>query len=537
MKKIFWSSILCVIFLFGGCSVSKQTEQTQPKKEINVSTGAELSTADVSQAMDNVACDAMSQVGEGLFNFDEKGAAIPALAEELVEPTNNGLTYEFKIRKNAKWSNGDPITADDFEYSWKRTVNPKTASPQAYYFSGIKNYQEIESGKLESDQLGVKALDNQTLQVELNYPMPYFQQLLAVPAFYPLNQAFVESKGELYGTNAENTLFNGPFVLEGWDGTNEEWSYVKSNNYWDQRNVKIDQVNVHVVKEVATGKNLFDDGQLDKVQLSGEFVSQEKNNKALYLRKIPGTYYAQINTEKDFLKSKDVRQMLSLVIDSESLATKIMKDGSEKALGFVPTGFIDPVSKKDFAEELGDINPNDVNKAKYLWNKIKKTTGKDSAELELICSDTDNSKKMGEYIQGAIESNLKGIKINVTPVPFANRLERSRNGEFDLVIGGWTPVYADPIDFLTLLQSSNSNNFGKWKNETFDQAIMDANITYGNDPQKRWDALQQAELIVSEEVPLIPLYQITEAYLINPQIKGLEMGPIGSPYYKNVTLE
>lgn len=537
MNKIFWGILLSVTFILGACSTNKTTEQQQTKKEINVSTGAELSTVDVSQAMDNIACDAMTQVGEGLFNFDDKGRAVPALAESIVEPTDDGLVYEFKLRKGAKWSNGDPVTAKDFEYSWKRTVDPKTAFPQAYYFSGIKNYQEIESGKSDSNQLGVTALDDHTLKVELNYPMPYFQQLLAVPAFYPMNQTFVESKGKDYGTNSENTLYNGPFVLEGWDGTNEEWAYVKNKNYWDQKNVAIDRVNVHVVKEVATGKNLFDDGQLDKVQLSGEFVAQEKNNEALYLRKIPGTYYAQLNTTKEFLKDKEVRQMLSLVIDSESLATKVMKDGSEKSLGFVPTGFIDTVSNKDFAKELGDLNPYNTKKAKELWTKVKKATGKNLVELELVCSDTDNSKKMGEYIQGAIESNLDGIKVNVTPVPFANRLERSRKGEFDLVIGGWTPVYADPIDFLTLLQSNNSNNFGQWKNEAFDQAIMDANVTYGNRPEERWETLKQAELMVAEEMPLIPLYQITEAYLINPDVKGLKMGPIGSPYYKNVTME
>lgn len=218
MKKFFWGILLCMAFILGTCSTNKTTEQQQTKKEINVSTGAELSTVNVSQAMDNIACDTMTQVGEGLFNFDDKGRAVPALAESIVEPTDDGLVYEFKLRKGAKWSNGDPVTAKDFEYSWKRTVDPKTASPQAYYFSGIKNYQEIESGKSDSNQLGVTALDDHTLKVELNYPMPYFQQLLAVPAFYPMNQTFVESKGKDYGTNSENTLYNGPFVLEGWDG-------------------------------------------------------------------------------------------------------------------------------------------------------------------------------------------------------------------------------------------------------------------------------------------------------------------------------
>ena len=197
-----------------GCSYSNsQTDSTNtpsdakttPQK-LNVGITAELTTADVSLAMDDVVTSVMRQVTEGLYGFDETGGAVPALAQEVVEPTDDGLTYTVKLKEGVKWSNGDPITAHDFEYSWKRTVDPATASPQAYYFEGIANYSEIASGDKKPDELGVKALNDQTLEVHLAYPMSYFPQMMAVVAFYPLNEAFVEEKGDAYGTTSEDTL-------------------------------------------------------------------------------------------------------------------------------------------------------------------------------------------------------------------------------------------------------------------------------------------------------------------------------------------
>ncbi len=211
-------------------------------------------------------------------------------------------------------------------------MDPKTASPQAYYFEGLKNYRAIVDGGKSKEELGVTAIDDHTLEVELSYPMSYFQQLLAVPAFYPLNEAFVEKTGKNYGTSAESTLYNGAFTLEGWDGTNNTWSYVKNKNYWDQANVSLDKVDVQVVKEVNTGKNLFEGKELDVVKISGEIVAQEQGNAALKIREIPGTYYIQLNTQKDLLANKNARRAIALSLNSERLAKNVLNDGSKKHL-------------------------------------------------------------------------------------------------------------------------------------------------------------------------------------------------------------
>lgn len=254
------------------------------------------------------------------------------------------------------------------------------------------------------------------------------------------------------------------------------------------------------------------------------------------IREIPGTYYIQLNTQKDLLANKNARRAIALSLNSERLAKNVLNDGSKKALGFVPTGFTNQETQKDFAEELGDLNPSEPEKAKELWQTAKKELGIEKAELTILSSDTENAKKISEYVQGALADNLENLTVNVSPVPFNNRLEKSRSGDFDIVVGGWTPVYADPIDFLNLLQSKNSNNFGKWSNKTFDQLLQEANVTYANKYEERWKTLQKADQLVAEEAPLVPLYQLTEARLVDDSVQNLVYGPLGSGYYKSVSI-
>lgn len=529
-----------VALTLSACSTTGKSSSSATNKEGNaqvlkVGINSELSTADVSLAMDNTTVDVMSQLAEGLYSLDKEGKAVPALATALTEPTNDGKTYTFKLRQGAKWSNGDEITADDFVYSWQRTVDPKTASPQAYYFEGIKNYADIAAGKKKATELGVKALDDHTLEVQLIYPMSYFQQLLAVPAYFPLNQKYVEKVGDKYGTNSDNTLYNGPFVMEGWNGSSSTWKYKKNDQYWDKDKVKLKTIDAQVIKEVATGKNLFDAGDIDYVKISGETVAQEKGNKELHIRQIPGTQYLEFNNENEILKNRDARKAIDLSIDSESLAKNVLNDGTEKAQGYVPAGFINPETNEDFTKEIGDINPTDKKQAKELWEKAKKELAIDSASLSILCSDTDSAKKVAEYVQGAISENLDGLKIDVSPVPFNNRIDNAKKGDYDMVLSGWTPVYADPIDFLNLKTTHNGNNDANYSNQEYDKLVEDANNS--SDVQKRWKLMQEADQIIAKDAPVAPLYQITEAYMVSSQLKGIEFGPLGTTYFKEVSIK
>lgn len=541
-KRLISALAIALILTVAGCGgnsskeASTKNDKGEAKQVFHVAIGSELPTADVSLAMDNVSVEAMSQFMEGLYEFDVNGDVQPALAAEIAKPSKDGLVYTIKLKEDGKWSNGDNVTAKDFVYSWQRTVDPATAAEQSYYFEGIKNYEAIAKGELPPTELGIKAVNDYELELTLEHPIPYINSLIAIPAFFPMNQKFVEEQGDKFGTSSETTLSNGPFTLEDWNGTSMSWKYVKNDQYREKDEVDLDEVQMQVIKETSSGINLFKDGQLDDLVISGEFVAHEQDNEALQIREMPGTYYISYNTKKEILSNLKAREAISLVIDSDQIAKNVLNDGSKKATGFVPFGFTNADNGEDFAEDAGELTKTDVKKAKALWAEAKEELGIDGGDITILASDIDSSKKVSEYLQGVISENLDGLTVKVNAVPFKNRLERSRSGDFDIVLGGWTPVYADPIDFLNLFKSSNSNNFGKWSDPEYDKLLKEASEDYALDNQKRWDSMLKAQELLFTEHPVTPLYQISEVHLVNPKVKGLELGPLGSPYYKKVSI-
>ncbi len=330
MKKWALTTIAAsaLVVSLAACSTgSKKEEATGDKKQVlKVLESAELPTMDISQATDVVSFSAISQVMEGLYEFADDSTSAPAIAKEVVAPTNDGKKYTIELRDDAKWSNGDPVTAKDFVYSWKRTVDPKTGSEYAYLFDGFENYKAISKGEKPAADLGVKAVDDHTLEINLEYPIPYLSSLLAKPTFYPLNEKFVEEKGKDYGTNSENMIYNGPFTLADWDGTSITWNYMKNDKYRDADKVKLDEVNVQVSKEIGTNVNLFKAGETDIAPIKGEYVDQEKENPELVTRIYPSTSYLQYNTENKVFANKNARNAITKLINSDQIAKNILKD-------------------------------------------------------------------------------------------------------------------------------------------------------------------------------------------------------------------
>ena len=513
-----------------GCNKSNDANS---KKEISIASSAELSTADVSLAMDNESAEVAEQVNEGLYDFDKTGQLKPALAAGMPKKSNNGSTYTINLKHNGKWSNGKPVTAADFVYGWQRTVNPKTKSQQAYYLDGVKNYKAVNSGKMSPKALGIKALGKCKLQINLDHPIPYFPSILAMSASFPLYRPYVEAQGKKYGTDSKHTLYNGPFVLTGWDGTNDTWAYEKNKNYRDQKHVYFNKIKVSVVKTQDTGVYQYQSKELSLIPISGPEVKNQKGNKDLYVRKVPGTFYLEYNTQKKLFSNENIRKALSLAINFNQLTNKVLQDKSTPATGFVPTGFKNNNSQKDFAKQAGQLNNFDPQQAKILWKKGLAELGMSSAKFTILSSNDDKNKKVDEYLQSQLENNLPDLKVSIKAVPFNNRLSAAKSGNFDAVLGGWTPTYSDPTDFLNLLMSDNSNNDGKWKDAQYDQLMKTANIDNAGNPDKRWETLQEANKYVSQKAPLTPLYFLSEVYLINPHLKGIVMGPMGFPYYKN----
>ncbi|HCE11952.1 MULTISPECIES: peptide ABC transporter substrate-binding protein [unclassified Enterococcus] len=509
----------------------------------NVVVSQEMPSADLSLATDTISFSALNNVYEGLYRLDADSTPQPAGAAEAAEVSEDGLTYTIKLREDAKWSNGDPVTAADYVYGWQRTVKPETASEYAYLYAPVKNAEAITAGDTDPSELGIKAVSDYELEITLEKATPYFDYLLAFPSFFPQNQKVVEENGDQYAATSDNAVYNGPFVLSGFDGagTDTEWAYEKNDQYWDKDTVKLQTINVSVVKESATALNLFQDGQADDVILTGELAQQMANDEAFVSQPEATTSYLELNQrdEDSPFRNENLRKAISYAIDRDALVTSILGDGSIASSGLVPEGMtFSPTDNTDFTEAAGSVLEYNEDKAKEYWEKAKEELGIDSLEFDILASDTDSTKKIIEYLQDTIQNTLDGVTVTLSPVPFSVRLDRSNAGDFDAVMGGWGADYADASSFTDLFTTGNSYNRGQWSNEEYDAAVEASNTTDANDPEQRWEDLVNAEKIIMNEQGVIPVYQKAEAHLRATNVKGVVAHAAGAQYdYKWTSIE
>ncbi|MFK4566526.1 peptide ABC transporter substrate-binding protein [Enterococcus sp. UD-01] len=495
----------------------------------------EMPSADLSLATDTISFTALNNVYEGIYRLNLDNKPEPAGAAEKAEVSSDGITYKVKLNEKSKWSDGKPVKAEDYVYGWQRTVDPATASEYAYLYESVKNAADITAGKKDKSELGIKAVGDYELEITLEKATPYFDYLLAFPSFFPQRKDIVEKYGKEYSTSSDKSVYNGPFVLDGFDGpgTDTKWSYKKNKDYWDADTVKLDEVQVNVVKEAPTSYNLFQDGQADDVQLTGELAQQAANDPQLVIQKEASTQYIELNQmdENSPYRNANLRKAISYSIDRKSLVENILGDGSVEPKGLVPADMSkDPSGKEDFTEAAGDKIVYDKEKAKEYWEKAKKELNIKSLDIDILSSDADSSKKTVEYIQSAIQDTLDGTKVTVSPVPFSVRLDRSNKGDFNLVIGGWGADYVDPSSFLDLFQTGVSYNRGRYSNAEYDKLVKAAATTNANDPEKRWENMVDAEKVIMGDMGVIPIYQKAEAHLRAEKVKDVGFHPAGAQY-------
>ncbi|CAJ1224826.1 peptide ABC transporter substrate-binding protein [Lactiplantibacillus xiangfangensis] len=493
--------------------------------------GQDITTLDPSMATDVISGTMISNSQEGLYRLGKDSKVTPGIATGTTV-SKDKKTYTFTLRKNAKWSNGDKVTAQDFVYGWRRTVNPKTASQYAYLYSGIKNADKITAGKASPSTLGIKADGKYKLTVTLEKPMQYFKLLMGFVVFFPQNQHAVQKYGKQYGTSASKMVYDGPFKMTGWKGTNSTWTLVRNTDYWDKKHVYLTKINDQVVKSTTTAFNLFQSGKLDAAVLSGQQVKNEKNNSKLVIRKSSRLNYLEFNQKKvKALANTKLRQAMSLTLDRKQLVNDVLGDGSVTPKGFATSGLAkDPTTGKDFATEntVADSVTQDNAKAKKLWQEGLKEVGKKSLTVTLTHDDTDQMKAISEYVQGQLEKELPGLKVNSVTVPYKTRIARETAGNFQLVISAWQADFSDPISDLGIMTSKNDYNFGKWTNSDYDSAISAANATTST--ATRWEQLAKAEKIIGTDQGVAPLSQNVIAQMVNPKLKGLVYNTAGINY-------
>lgn len=515
-----------------GNSSSKSAAQSGT---LNLSTTAPLDTIDISKS---TGFGQTGNVFESFYRLGKNGKPTAGLAKTGTV-SKDGKTWTFKIR-DSKWSNGDPIVAQDFVYSWRRSLNPKTASPYAYLFSGVKNADAIIAGKKSPNALGISAPDKKTVVVKLNRPIAYFKVLMAYPLFGPQNEKVVKKYGNRYATKAQYQVYSGPFKIKGWNGTNDTWSFVKNNDYWDKKAVKLNKIHYQVVKSNNTGYQMYQQGKLDLTPLSSEQVKNLKSNNDFtqypysLVRFLLYNFKDKNAVNRKALNNKNIRLALSLSIDRDIVTKKVLGNGSTLPKGFVANDLAaNPKTGIDFAKEQAVKNTVDYNPAlaKKYWQKGLQEIGQKSLTFDVLSSnDEADSDQLTQYLQSQWTKELKGIKINITNIPDKSTTSRAQQGNFDIYLSHWGGDFNDPMTFMQIPMTGTSYNYGKWSNSEYDNLVKKAGNQDANNPDTRWNDLISAAKIVNSNQAITPIYQQTTAYIQNKRVHGIIHNTAGTQW-------
>ena len=536
MKRLL-SMVLCAMMALtlAGCGGSSNDDSST----YTYSSELDIKNLDSSDADDGCSFTAMHAVIDGLMKTDKKGNIVKGVAKSS-EVSDDGLTHTYKIRSDAKWSNGDDVTANDFVYAWQRIFAKKG---QYYYMfcdgiASIAGAQEL-SDKIDAeeeltqddlDTMGVKAIDDKTLQVTTTTKVSFFDELMSFPCFYPINQKFCEKQGDKYGKSADAILGNGAFKMTNWEpGSVAEFE--KNDQFYAAKKVKLDKLVMKLVQEPKVAAQSFEAGETDFALINSDLVDKYKNEKSFKNINEGFLFYISVNFENSDLANLNVRKALSLAINRKDLCENVLKDGSTAATGFVPSGLSISQEGTDFRKDAGsyDITSYSKSDAQAALDEGLKELGKSEITLRLTYG-TDESPMdvFATYLQNAF-SSLKGLKIEMVATTKQDRIyNKQANGDYDLAVTRWGPDYGDPTTYLTLAISNNHNNYGKWTNTEYD-ALMDK-VANESDTSVRWQEMIDAEKILMDDLCFIPVFEKGSASLQNTKVKGLGIKPVGVPY-------
>ena len=534
MKK-YVSLLLCFLMIFSlsGCGGNSKEDTST----YTYSSELDIKNLDSSDADDQCSLRAIHAVIDGLMKTDKKGNITYGIAKSE-EVSEDGLTHTYKLRKDAKWVNGDPVTANDFVYAWHRIF--KNKGNYYYMFAdGIASIQgaqelsdKIDAGEELTDDdlnsMGVKALDDYTLEVKTTVRVSFLDELLAFPPFYPINEKFAEKQGNKYGKSAKTILGNGAFTMTNWEpGSVAEFE--KNESYYDQKHVKLNKLVMKLVQEPKVAAQSFEAGETDYALINSDLVDKYKDDEAFKQVYDGFLFYISVNFQNSDLANLNVRKAISLAINREDLCENVLKDGSQAAKGFVPSGLSISPEGKDFRDEAATYTSYDKKAAQAALDEGLKELGKSEITLRLTYG-TDESPMdvFATYLQNAF-SSLKGLKIEMVATTKQDRIyNKQKNGDFDLSVTRWGPDYGDPTTYLTLALTDNNNNYGHWSNAEYDSIMGKVNSE--TDANARWQLMIDAEKILCEDLGYIPVFEKGTATLQNTKVKNLGIKPVGVPY-------
>ncbi|GIO09314.1 oligopeptide-binding protein OppA [Brevibacillus reuszeri] len=529
-KSVFaaMSSILVLSAALAGCGGGEKTgeqgastgnEQTSGPKVLRMNMHSEPPTADPALAEDSTSGALLRATFDGLTRINEDGKPHESVAEKI-DVSEDGLTYTFHLR-DSKWSNGDAVTAKDFEYAWKRALDPKLGSTYAYQLYYLKNAEEYNMGKAKADDVGVKAQDDKTLVVTLKNPTPFFLELTAFYTYFPVNQKVVESDAKWAG-DAKSHVGNGPFKIDTWEHKSK-LVLAKNDNYWDKDSVKLDKIDFSMVEDENTELSMFDNGDLDWAgapmsALPTDAVPALKDSGKMKTHAIAGTYMYKFNTEKAPFNNAKIRKAFAYAIDRKSIIDNVTQTNQEPAMGLVPPTMA--VATSPYFKD------NDAETAKKLLEEGMKEEGiTKMPTLTLSFNTSEGHKKIAEAIQDQWKKVL-GVDVKLENKEWKVFLDDMHQGKFQIARSSWTGDYNDPYTFLDLFKlKKGSNNDTNWENPKYQELLNKSALE--KDPEKRKQILAEAEAIFMDEMPAAPIYYYTHSYVQNDKVKGVVLDGLG----------
>lgn len=496
---------------------------------IDVHVGPEPNTIDPTL---NTAVDGGTLINhafEGLMKINEKGEVVNGQAAD-VKVSDDNLVYTFTIRDDAKWSDGKAVTAEDFVYSWRRAVDPATGSEYNYMIGMVLNANDIMEGTKDPSELGVKAVDEKTFEVTLEVPTTYFLEIAAFPTTYPLREDIISANPDTWATEPDNYIGNGPYKLATWEHQSK-MVFVQNDQYYDVAKLGPDTINFNLMDDQNTILSAFKNGEI----LFGDDLPSEEieamTGNGLEITGQLGTYFLAIQTQKDEFKDVRVRQALSLAIDRNFIVEAVSKGGQQPANTFVPTGLSDANVEEEFhsnAEPWYDLDDYDGNvaKAQQLLAEAGYANGEGFPSIELMCN--PGHEALMEAIQNMWSEKL-GLNITISSQDWNVFIDTRKAGDYQIARHGWLADYNDPISFLDMWVTGGGNNDAKWSNAEYDALIKEVKTT--TDRDARYSAMHAAEKILSEEMPVIPIYYYTDLYLKSDKLEGFYTSPLGFKFF------
>lgn len=506
-------------------SGNNNAENAEPSGDqtLNINIKTEPPSLHPGTSSDTTSSAVLDQVFEGLTRINLEGEPEEAMAESI-DVSEDGLTYTFKIREDAEWSNGDPVTAEDFEYAWKWVLDPESADTDyAYQLYPIKGAEDAKENGGSLDDVGITVEDEKTLVVELTQPTDYFLELTAFHTYYPLNKDVASENDKWALDVGDDYVTNGPFKLVSWDHK-DRIVIEKNEDYWDADTVQLETITMHMIDDESTALSMYENDELDWIgdpvdAIPLAAIQSMKDAGELHIEDRAGLYYYAVNHEDEVLGNANIRKALALSINRLGIVDNVTQTEEKPAMALVPPSMFEENEEGYFAD-------NDIDEAKKYLEKGLEELGLDELPAIKLSYNTDEGHAaIAQAVQDMWNKNLD-LNVELNNEEWNVYLDSLGEGNYQIGRMGWIADFNDAINFLEIFETVGGNNYTNWENDEFKALLKDSRAELDSD--KRQEILKEAEELFMEELPIVPVYFYTNTYAAKDNVKGIEALPVGA---------